>query len=125
MSALIDTLAEAAADAFHDAAGEAVRWPALPAWKQATFRAMAREAWAAARQYRGAGLDLKPVLARVMCDAFLANPDCPRWLRLRYDWAAGVERDAARPVFLATAEAVIAAGAEARRRQDLARSEAA
>jgi hypothetical protein len=112
---LVEHLASAAAAAFFEAAGEPFAWTSTPEQKRATFRKVARAALGAARQYRRMGVaDPSRMLGRVVSDAFLDRDDCPGWLRHRYDWNTGLDRDGARPVFLAMAQAIIAAGREAK-----------
>lgn len=107
----VDELAAAAADAFFEACGEPDRWAALPDHKRATFRLIVGQVVATAKSYKGVtGLDLTPMLGRAASDAFLAGPDCPRWLQVRYDWRTGAQRDEARPIFLAVAQAIVARG---------------
>lgn len=108
----LERLAEAVGDAFFAACGEPERWRTCREHQRATFRAMTRAALAAGQAYRAArGLSLPHAVARELAEAFLANPDCPRWLKVRYDWRAGTLRDQARPIWLAVAHALIEAGA--------------
>jgi hypothetical protein len=116
MSGLAERLAVAAADAFFEACAEPDRWSSLPEYKRETFRLMAVRALATARQYRAArGAPIARILGRVVADTFFERPDCPKWLRVRYDWTTGMRADEARPIFLAVAEAIVGEGRAARR----------
>lgn len=122
MSPVVLQLAPVCADAFYVACDDRDRWATLPEFKRVTFRQMTADALDAARLQRRGGVELNMLVARALSDAFLNRADCPDWLRRRYDWFTGYGREHARPIWLATAEALIAAGRELRARQHAARA---
>lgn len=111
-------LAVIAADSFHAACGEPDRWLSLSQERRALFLQLGEIAVETARSHREVvGVALEPFLARALSDAYLAG-DCPRWLRVKYDWTTGYRRAEARPIFLQVARAMIDEG----RRQKAART---
>jgi hypothetical protein len=106
-------LAPVIADAFFAASGEPERWATLPEYKRVTFRNMAVSGLAAARHSGSLSeARLEALIGQALCDTFLAGPDCPRFLKVRYDWSTGIHREASQALFIIAARAFVAAGRE-------------